>query len=78
MTGRHVTDPVDQPVEISAESAMVDAYGGTRQGGDIIATDESAPAGSYRAQLGHGFTVAGNDERLACCYGVDDLCIFVA
>ncbi len=57
---------------------MVDAYGGTRQTGDFIASDEGAPAGSYRAQLGHGFTVAGNDERLACCYGVDDLCIFIA
>ena len=57
---------------------MVDSYGGTRQAGDFMASDESAPAGSYRAKLGDGFTVAGNDERLARCHGVDDLRIFVA
>jgi hypothetical protein len=63
---------IDQPVEISAESTMVGVDGGTRQGGDFIASDEGAPARSYRAQLGHRFTVAGDDERLACCYGIDD------
>ncbi|PXW95050.1 hypothetical protein C8E89_1622 [Mycolicibacterium moriokaense] len=57
---------------------MVDAHGGTRQTGDFIASNEGAPARSYRAQLGHGFTVAGNDERLACCYGLYDLCILIA
>ena len=57
---------------------MVDAYRGTRQTGDLIASDEGAPAGSYRAQLGHRFTIAGNDERLARCYGVDHLRILIA
>ena len=57
---------------------MVDADRGTGQTGDLIASDERAPTGSDRAQLGHGFTVAGDDKRLARCYGLDDLCILIA
>ena len=69
---------VDRPVQVGAEPAVVDAHGGLRQRGDVLAGDEGAAAGSDRAQLGDRLTVAGDDERLAGRHRVDHLGVGVA
>ena len=57
---------------------MVDAHSRAGQTRDLVARDEGAASGSYRAKLGHGLAIACHNERLACGHGVNHLRIVVA